>query len=122
MKQTYETGLDGEAAAEQFLCSEKGMICLERRYRTRRGEIDLIMMDGNTIVFIEVKTRKTGVPGNGLLAVTKAKQQKITQAATFFLMQNRALNKPIRFDVIEIWQQEIFYIPNAFQPGGLFYR
>ena len=123
MKQTYETGLSGEKTAEEWLCREKGMLCLERRYRTKRGEIDLIMLDGKTIVFVEVKTRRTGAAGLGLTAVTPAKQKRVAEAATVFLMNRKALNCEIRFDVIEVHgQEQVWYVPNAFTPGGLFYR
>ena len=60
MKTTYETGLQGERAAEEYLHQKMRMHCLERRYRNQCGEIDLIMLDGETVVFVEVKTRKTG--------------------------------------------------------------
>ena len=62
MKQTYETGLAGEETAEHFL-EGKGMVCLLRRYRNKCGEIDLVMKDRETIVFVEVKTRKKAGPG-----------------------------------------------------------
>ncbi len=122
MKQTYQTGVNGEREAEAYLCDEKGMQCLERRFRSRHGEIDLILRDGETIVFAEVKTRKSGVEGSGLMSVTPAKQKRIAQAATVYLMTHHQLNFPVRFDVIEIFQGKIIYIPNAFQPGGVFYR
>ena len=122
MKQTYQTGVNGEREAEAYLCDEKGMQCLERRFRSRNGEIDLILRDGETIVFAEVKTRKSGVEGSGLMSVTPAKQKRIAQAATVYLMTHHQLNFPVRFDVIEIFQGRITYIPNAFQPGGVFYR
>ncbi len=122
MKQTYQTGVNGEREAEAYLCDEKGMQCLERRFRSRHGEIDLILRDGETIVFAEVKTRKSGVEGSGLMSVTPAKQKRIAQAATVYLMTHHQLNFPVRFDVIEIFQERITYIPNAFQPGGVFYR
>ena len=57
MKTTYQTGLAGELQAEEWLIRNRGMKTLERRYRTKAGEIDLIMAEGNTVVFVEVKTR-----------------------------------------------------------------
>ena len=120
MKQTYETGLQGENTAEAYLHDRLGMICLERRYRTHAGEIDLIMTDGDTVVFVEVKTRRTGETGNGLSAVNLAKQKRITQAATLYLMQKNWLRKAVRFDLVEIHGFEVIHIPNAFQPYGKF--
>ena len=123
MKQTYETGLNGEKQAEEWLCRERGMRCLERRYRSKHGEIDLIMLDQDTIVFIEVKTRRTGSAGQGLIAVTPDKQRRITKAATWYLMSRHALNAAVRFDVIEIHGNDnVLYVPNAFQSSGMFYR
>ncbi len=122
MKDTYETGLSGELAAEEYLKQEYGMICLERRYKTRAGEIDLILLDGETIVFAEVKTRKTGKPGNGLSAVNIKKQKRILNAALLFLMRMKWMNRSMRFDLIEIHAGEVLYIPNAFQPYGHFFH
>ena len=122
MKQTYETGLRGEDAAEFYLTREHGMICLERRYRTKTGEIDLILLDQETVVFAEVKTRQTGDLGNGLAAVNIRKQKRIVNAALLFLMRRKWMGRSIRFDVIEICRGEILYVPNAFQPYGYFYH
>lgn len=122
MKQTYETGLRGENAAEAYLHDRLGMICLERRYRTHCGEIDLIMLDRDTVVFVEVKTRLTGPPGQGLMSVTEDKQRRISRAAVLYLQKIRRMNCPVRFDVIEIRPDSVRHIPNAFQPGNMFYR
>ncbi len=121
MKETYQTGLDGEETAERYLQESRNMVCLEHRYRTKRGEIDLIMLEGDTVVFVEVKTRKSGKAGEGLMAVTPGKQKRIATAAMVFLMKRRWLNRPIRFDVVELNRDGILYIPNAFQPGGMFF-
>ncbi len=122
MKQTYETGLRGEKTAEDYLQKSSGMVCLERRYRTKAGEIDLIMREGETLVFVEVKTRRNEAPGMGLMAVNAAKQRRISRAAVLYLMEHHALNLPVRFDLVEICGDQILHIPNAFQPGGIFYR
>ena len=122
MKNTYETGLNGEDLASGFLQKRCGMICLEHRYRTRHGEIDLIMLDGETVVFVEVKTRNTGAAGNGLLAVNTAKQKRIVQTAVIYLLKHQWMNRIVRFDLVEIHGNEIIYIPNAFQPYGQFYH
>lgn len=122
MKHTYQTGIDGELTAEQWLSRNHGMVCLERRFKCKAGEIDLIMNDSNTIVFIEVKTRLNAVPGNGALAVNHKKQARLANAARWYLIKKHLLNVPCRFDIVEISRGEVLYIPNAFQPGGLFYR
>ena len=122
MKTTYETGLRGEDEAEQYLVREKGMECLERRYRTKAGEIDLILLDGDTVVFAEVKTRKTGERGNGLSAVDTKKQKRILNAALLYLMKMKWMNRSVRFDVVEVFGHEIMYVRNAFQPYGNYYH
>lgn len=122
MKTTYETGIKGEKTAENYLYEKCGMSCLERRYRTRCGEIDLIMLDQETIVFVEVKTRQTGEPGSGLSAVNIRKQKRILNASLLYLMKNKWMNRPVRYDLIEIYRGGILHVPNAFQPYGKYYR
>ena len=122
MKQTYATGIEGEKKAEAWLREEKGMECLERRYRTPRGEIDLIMLDQDTIVFVEVKTRRTGDLGLGLAAVTAAKQKRIAGAAMMYLISKRQMNAPVRFDVVEVYRDSVIHVPDAFQSTGMFFR
>lgn len=96
------------------------MVLLAHRYRAKPGEIDLIMQDGDTVVFVEVKTRLTGEAGWGLSAVNTAKQRRIARAATVWMMQNHCMNALIRFDLVEVHGSEILHIPNAFQPYGNF--
>ena len=122
MKKTYETGILGEETAEKYLQDKYGMVCLEKRYRAKCGEIDLIMLDGDTVVFVEVKTRKTGSPGSGLSAVNLTKQKRILNAALIYLMQNKWTSRIVRFDLVEIHRDGILYVPNAFQPYGHFYH
>jgi len=122
MKKTYDTGITGEQTAAGWLKKTYGMKILENRYRNKAGEIDLIMTDGDTIVFIEVKTRLHAMPGSGLLAVDLKKQQRIARAAVLYLMEKGWLNRSVRFDVTEVTEAEVHHIKNAFQPGNLFYR
>ena len=122
MKHTYQTGLDGEQYAGEWLSLHRGMRILERRFRTKAGEIDLIMLEGNTVVFVEVKTRLHADAGNGMMAVNAAKQRRITRAATLYLMKKNWLSRPVRFDVVEVRPEQIIHIPNAFQSdGGMFF-
>ncbi len=122
MKTTYQTGLYGEKAAADWLKEHCSMKLLESRYRNRAGEIDLIMLDGRTIVFLEVKTRLKAAPGNGLLAVDRNKQRRIAGAAILYLIGRGWQNRPVRFDIAEVSREDVLHIPNAFQPGGMFYR
>ena len=122
MKTSYETGLQGEKQAAEWLQKHYSMKLLETRYRNKAGEIDLIMLDRDMIVFVEVKTRMHASSGTGLASVDRNKQKRIANAAVLYLISKRWQNKPVRFDVVEISGENKLYVPNAFQPGGMFYR
>ena len=90
---------------EDLACGElarRGYAILERRYRTRHGEIDIIARFGETLVFVEVKARVGDEYGGGGAAVTPWKQQRIVRMATDFLARRRWLDRPCRFDVVTI--------------------
>lgn len=110
---TYESGLKYEALAEQYLCRQ-GMRPLTRRYRAEDGEVDLIMAEGETVVFVEVKARPRAAKGAGLVAVTLDKQRRMTHAALAFLVQKEWMDRLVRFDVVEITREGILHVPNAF--------
>ena len=121
MKKTYQTGIAGELSAADWLKKQQGMQLVERRYRNKAGEIDLVMLDGDIIVFVEVKTRLYAAPGIGLLSVDKKKQQRIARAAMLYLMENGLVKRQVRFDVVEVTESEVTHIRDAFQPGNMFY-
>ena len=115
------TGRWGEKQAEKFL-KKAGYKILGRRVRVgRHDEIDLIARQGDdTMVFVEVKTRKNENYGRPAAAVNREKRHKLSRAAVSFL-QKRKLRPPyIRFDVIEVIEEsfEIRQIENAFQLEG----
>ena len=122
MKQTYETGISGELQAAEWLIRKYGMKVIEQRCRTKAGEIDLIMLDGETVVFVEVKTRLRADAGIGIMAVDKRKQRRITNASVLYLLRKGWKNRAVRYDIVEVRPDGILYVPNAFQPGGVFYR
>ncbi|MDO6512856.1 MULTISPECIES: YraN family protein [unclassified Neptuniibacter] len=95
-----KTGKDAEKQAEKFLQTQR-LKLLNRNFSCRFGEIDLIMQDGQTIVFIEVRYRNTKRYGGAAASVTPTKQAKIIKAAQLYLSQQpRLANKNCRFDVI----------------------
>lgn len=94
-------GETGERLAESYLMA-KGYQAVERNFRCRAGEIDLIFRDGATWVFVEVKTRSGSRYGAGREAVGKAKQAHLQRAAMFYLQRKRLGDVPFRFDVVEI--------------------
>lgn len=112
-ERTYEKGIAGENRAITYL-QQRGMVLLCRRYRSPFGEIDIVMLDSDTLVFIEVKARVTGREGAGLMAVNWAKQKKIIKTAMQYLAQNNWAGT-VRFDVIELTQDGIQHIANAFE-------
>lgn len=113
----YGTGLQGEALAEEYLC-RLGMSVVARRFRGQDGEVDLIMLDGETVIFVEVKNRPRGRVGSGLAAVTPNKQRRLANAALAFLVQREWTDRPVRFDVVEISEQGVLHVPNAFMTTG----
>lgn len=112
------SGARWEQAAEAFLCG-RGLSLLQRNFSSRFGEIDLIMEDEKTIVFVEVKYRSSDQHGNGAEAVTFHKQGRISRTAGWYLAMNpHRAEQFCRFDVISISpnknDQGINWIKNAF--------
>jgi putative endonuclease len=112
------TGSRGEELATAFLM-RNGMKIIERNFRCKGGEVDIIARDGKTIVFVEVKSRKSLAYGVPQLAVTDFKQRQISKAALTWLTKNRLHDSPARFDVIAIllensYTHQIEHIRNAF--------
>ncbi len=93
-------GIAQEAKAAHFLRAQ-GLRLLASNYRSRFGEIDLIMSDANTVVFVEVRFRQDNRYGGALSSVTPAKQKKIRLTAAHYLQSHsRLANHSCRFDVI----------------------
>lgn len=108
-----KVGQRHEELAAKYL-EEKGYEILERNYRIRTGEIDLIARDDRYLVFVEVKYRKNLQMGDPLEAVDLRKQQQIYRTAIYYLHQKKWENVPCRFDVIGITETQICHIRNAF--------
>jgi len=111
-------GINGENLAVTFL-KEKGYRIITRNYKSCIGEIDIIAQDGNTIVFIEVKTRAAELFGQPFEAVNKKKQHKMKNVALLY-MKKYGRNFPARFDVVSIFyrangMKEIEHIIDAFE-------
>lgn len=94
-------GRAGEAAAEALLAG-KGFTVLARNYRMRGGEVDLVCQDGETVVFVEVKTRGAGSLARPDQAVTAAKRGRLVRAAAAFLSERDLWDRPCRFDVVAV--------------------
>jgi putative endonuclease len=96
-----QLGRDGEATARAALQS-RGYVILAERFRVAHGEIDVVARDGETIVFVEVKTRRADRYGGGSAAITWRKQRTIVRVAEAFLAQGRLQHLPCRFDVVVV--------------------
>jgi putative endonuclease len=116
-------GQRGERAAGRYLRS-LGYEIVGRRERGRLGELDLVAVDGRTIVFIEVKTRRSHDAGHPAEAVGPEKQRRLTRLALAYLKRHELLEFASRFDVMAItWPQgarkpAIEHIRNAFEAAG----
>lgn len=108
------------ANTEQLACQHlqaSGLKLLQQNYRLKMGEIDLIMLDGRTIVFVEVRYRKTSRYGGALHSIDPRKQARIIRTAQHYL-QYRAPDAQARFDVVAVeGDNDIHWIKNAFDSG-----
>jgi putative endonuclease len=102
------TGKQGEEVVAQWLIARGGKV-LHQRWRSKRGEIDLIALEAGTLLFIEVKTRnRSNWDADGLLAITPQKQARIIHTAQLFLLQHPYLaDQPCRFDVAIVRHQPV---------------
>lgn len=113
-------GNRGEREAARYL-KHHGLKVVCRGYRTEHGEVDLVAIEGNVIVFVEIKTRRQGTPAE---AVTQEKQRRLTLAALHFLRKHKLLEQRSRFDVVSIiWpdldrKPQIDHIRDAFEAVG----
>jgi len=97
---TVARGRDYEAVAERYL-QERGLTSVARNFRLRGGEIDLVMRDRDTLVFVEVRYRARDALVSPLETITPAKQQRIVRTASAFLQRHPKLaSLPCRFDAL----------------------
>ncbi len=111
------TGARGEEIAAGYLEKHNFRI-IQRNFRCRCGEVDIIARDGGTLVFVEVKTRRNASYGLPQSAVTPFKQRQISKAALTYLSKNGLMKEDARFDVISVLLLDsspvIDHIRNAF--------
>ena len=116
--ESHRIGRSGELRAEGYLI-DRGFIPVARNYRCKAGEIDLIMREQETLVFVEVRRRKSAAFGSPLETISLAKQRKIQTAAMHFVTaQKISSHQALRFDVVGITDdgtsETIDWIRNAF--------
>jgi putative endonuclease len=112
-EQNRAKGRIGEDIAVKYLKKHKYQI-VERNYSNKLGEIDIIALDGDYLVFVEVKMRETTQFGMPREAVTIYKQRHIIRAAQLYLYQNKLSGVPVRFDIVEILAGEVTLLKDAF--------
>lgn len=113
-----KTGEKQECLAEDYL-RHQGYLILERNFRCRQGEIDLIGRQGKYLCFIEVKYRSSEKHGMPEESVNIKKQMRISKAAAYYVNKNKlSFEEPYRFDVVSILGEKIKLITNAFEYYG----
>lgn len=112
---TRVVGRRGEDVAAKYLAKEKYKI-LDRNFACHFGEIDIVALDGDTVVFVEVKARKNDSFGLPREAVNTHKQKTIVQCAKYWLYNKRRTGAAVRFDVVEILGDKVNHIVDAFRP------
>ena len=112
---TRIAGRRGEDVAADYFKSE-GYTVLDRNFSCRFGEVDVIVWDGEFVVFVEVKARSDTSFGLPREAVTWRKQQTIVKVAQYWLYKNKRTGVPVRFDVVEVLAGKVNHIVDAFRP------
>ncbi len=115
-------GQAGESAAEEYL-RRKGYRIVARNLRSHLGELDLVAEDGQVLVFVEVKARRTDAFGGAIHAVHHRKQEKLIQLAAQYLARHHIKDRLCRFDVVllqgpDATVPKIEHIQNAFEISG----
>lgn len=118
LTEKQEKGREGEILAAEYFRS-KNYTVLEQNWRVGHLEVDLIVSNMDTLVFVEVKTRKSSMFGNPEEFVTKQKQKNLIRAADIYILKT-GITKEVRFDIISVILNEgigsVQHIPNAFMP------
>lgn len=109
------TGDRFEGAARAFL-EERGLRLVRANFLCRHGEIDLVMRDGETVVFVEVRYRRNGAFGGALGSVTPAKRRKLVSAAHLWIAWHPYdARRPCRFDVLAFEGDGVEWVRGAFE-------
>ena len=106
-------GRQGEDRALVHL-EAQGLTLLERNFLCKSGEIDLIMLEGPMLVFVEVRQRASSRFGGAVYSVTPAKQQRLLRAAQYYLLRHK-IPPPCRFDLVAIDDEKLSWIQNALE-------
>jgi len=113
LSRKQEHGRVWENAAQEYL-ERRGLVLVEANFQCKLGEIDLILRDGATLVFVEVRQRAEGAPVSAAESIGPAKIRRIVRAAQFYLQQFDRL-PPCRIDVVAIDGNHVEWIKNAIE-------
>lgn len=120
-KKELQKGARGEEAAALYL-AEQGYTVLARNYRKRFGEVDIVALRQDVLVFVEVKTRSSSRFGTPAEAVDARKRRRISAAALSYVSENGMEDAPARFDVVEVrligGEPSVTHIEDAFAFEG----
>jgi len=108
-----EEGREGEKRAENTL-KRAGYKIIEKNFRSRFGEIDIVAEENGCLVFVEVKKRNTPNFGDPFNAINARKRQHLIKCAMFYLKSHNSFNRKTRFDVVGIEGEQVKIIKNAF--------
>ena len=111
---TIEVGATSEDRAVDHLLRQ-GYRIVERNFRCKVGELDVIARDGRTLVFVEVRSRRRTEFGSALEAVNWGKRKKVSRVAQAYLVRRRPRFETARFDVIAITGSELVHIKDAWR-------
>ncbi len=100
-QQRMDTGKKGEQLAREHI-RQQGYTLLEKNFRCKLGEIDLIARDRHMVVFLEVRTKTSAAYGPAYNSVTPHKRRQVKRVALFYIAQHNLVNTQFRFDVIGI--------------------
>jgi putative endonuclease len=113
-KTKIEIGATGEDRAADHL-ARSGMRIVERNYRCKLGELDIIARDGGMLVFVEVRSRRSDQYGNALDAINWHKRRKVTRVAIAYVTARKPRFVEARFDVVAITGDELVHIKDAWR-------
>ena len=117
-KSTRSKGTKGEEIVRDYL-KKQGMKILEKNFRVKIGEIDIIAKERNTLVFVEVKSATNVNFGNPLYWVTPKKQKRIIRVSQWYLMNKGLQNTSIRYDVVSVNpDRKVCHVRDAFRPAS----
>jgi putative endonuclease len=114
MSSSVDAGLAAESRAAAHL-ERAGYRIVERNYRCRAGELDIIARDGDVLVFVEVRSRRSARFGHAVTAISPAKQRQVSRVAAHYVAFKRPRAARYRFDVVAITGDELLVIRDAWR-------